>query len=164
MYLAPTTRRARSPWFQSINQKGNWFLIETEWLLRQIWGGKAQPLQLSYSGWVFFCFAFIIIIIIIIFFKFIFFILLFSAAPVPLPRHSHSGGRRLALRGFRDVLPGQGRPAPGAAAPRPQRGSARPARGIRSRDRSGEQQRKYINRITHRARKGRTKNRPGKGT
>lgn len=108
----------------------------------------------------FFCFAFIIIIIIIIFFKFIFFILLFSAAPVPLPRHSDSGGRRFSLRGSGMCSRARGDPRP---APQPQ-GPSAARRGLPAGFAPGDQQRKYINRITHRARKGRTKNRPGKGT
>lgn len=154
------TRRARSPCFQSIKRVIG-FSLKLSDCYAKFGAARLSLFQLSYSGWVFlfrFHYDF--------YFKFIFYFTIFCCLGASPPGKATALGGDALRGGLRDVFPGQGRPAPGLrnrAAPTPRAQLGLPA-GIALGGHSGEQQRKYINRITHHARRERIRNRPGKGT
>lgn len=159
MYLAMKTRRARSPCFQSIKRVIGFSLKLSDCYAKF---GAARLSLFSFptpGGCV--CFAFIMIFIL----KFIFYFTILLPRCLS-PRQSDSGGRWCAPRGAQGWAPEPGATRAGLrnrAAPRPRAQLGLPA-GIAPGGHNGEQQRKYINRITHHAHRGRIRNRPGKGT
>lgn len=134
MYLATKTRRARSPWFQSIKRVIG-FSLKLSDCYAKFGAAKLSLFSFHTLGGYFFVslsISLLLLLLLLLIFN-LYFILLVSAVSVPLPPAERQ--RREAIRsagGSGMCSRARGDPRPGPAAPTPP-SADRPARGNRSR-------------------------------